>query len=455
MLYKFLNRHGLTPAEAFDHIQKYEPDKLGDYLRLYNPLEDNGKYLYFDKYRFKIKDPALDHELAWLLKKLARRGQLRDINGLPDDTKGQEARVFLTPTILKAMHIVDRHASAYALESMHSNIGEETHVKYLLNDLIQDESISSSQLEGAATTTVVAKEMISRDRQPRSMDEKMILGNFKLMNCAWEHRNSPLSPELIKEFHEEAVKGIDDEKYQPGQFRTSDDVVITDYQGDIVHQPPPYESLDRRIQLICVWINSSDANQEADFLHPLLKAIVLHFFMGHEHPFKDGNGRVARALFYWFMFKSGYSVFRYISISVLLKKAPRQYANSYIYVENDEFDLTYFIDYQCAIIIRAINNLRTEYFKALHETEKFNEWLWSSNLYGRLNSKQRAVFQVSKHGQKKFTINEVKYNLNCSYNTAANVLNSLVKLKIFKKDKRGKEWIYSMVDKDVLVKDWK
>ena len=53
--------------------------------------------------------------------------------------------------------------------------------------------------------------------------------------------------------------------------------------------------------------------------------------LAHEHPFRDGNGRTSRALFYWYMLKSGYDVFKYISISRLLHAAPVKYAASYQY----------------------------------------------------------------------------------------------------------------------------
>ncbi|WOG25892.1 hypothetical protein [Endozoicomonas sp. 8E] len=51
---------------------------------------------------------------------------------------------------------------------MISKVGEEQYIEYLLNDLIEDEAISSSQLEGAATTTLVAKDMLKRKRKPRT-----------------------------------------------------------------------------------------------------------------------------------------------------------------------------------------------------------------------------------------------------------------------------------------------
>ena len=167
--------------------------------------------------------------------------------------------------------------------------------------------------------------------------------------------------------------------------------------------------------------------------------------MGYEHPFKDGNGRVARALFYWFMFKNDFSTFRYIAISVLLKKAPVQYGKSYLHTETDQMDLTYFIEYQAGIIIRAIEKFKDAYKSTAVDIDQFNLWLVESGLHIKLTDNQKAVLQAAKIGTAtEFTVRNVEKLLNCSYNTAAVVLNDLVDLQLFTKAKKGREWVYSL-----------
>ncbi len=339
---------------------------------------------------------------------------------------------------------------------MSEKIGEDHQIRYLFKDLIEDEAISSSQLEGAATTTKVAKDLLKRKRKPRSMDEKMIIGNFRMMKCAWSKRDEPLSLELIKDMHREGVEAIDDEKYTPGHLRMSDDVVVEDKDGHVVHVPPAADGLEGRLEALFVWVNQCHDDAETkDYLHPLIKAICLHFAIGFEHPFRDGNGRVARSLFYWFLFKSDYAAMRYIAISTLLKEAATQYGKSYLYTETDEMDLTYFVDYQCGIVMRAVNSFLDTYKKAHEELEVFNTFLWESGLFGKLNDKQRTVFQVARSGlASSFTIAIVKDNLGCSYNTAASVLNKLVALKLFTKKKVGREWVYQMKKKKDIQENW-
>ncbi|WP_422413653.1 MULTISPECIES: Fic family protein [unclassified Endozoicomonas] len=444
---------GLNP-NVFEEISQYSPEKFGDYLSYYKPLDGKGRYLPFDEFRYRVKK-GLDVAIAWSLTKLSRNSQY--VNLLPVGEPTGLCSLILTPSIQKTISHTDRNATTAALEWMSSKIGEEQHFEYLLNDLIEDEAISSSQLEGAATTTLVAKDMLKRKRKPRTSDEKMILGNYKMMRFAWDNRDEPLTIDLICDMHRIGVSDIDDDKYTPGVFRQTDDVVVVDSDGETVHTPPSHKGIKKRFKLLCDWINQChDDEDSSDYLHPLVKAISLHFSIGFEHPFRDGNGRVARSLFYWFMFKNDYAAFRYIAISVLLRAAPVKYGMSYLYTETDDMDLTYFIEYQCGIIHKAINNFKEAYKKALDDIESFNQWIWSSGLYKKLSEKQRVVFQVAKSGTASvFTASSVRDNLGCSYNTASTVLNGLVDLNIFEKKKHGREWLFYMMDKNSIQKKWR
>jgi Fic family protein len=132
------------------------------------------------------------------------------------------------------------------------------------------------------------------------------------------------------------------------------------------------------------------------------------------------------------MFKKEYGAFRYISISNLLKEAAVQYGKSYLYTETDEMDVTYFIDHQCSIIMRAASTFKHHCQKAIIDIESFNQWLWASGIYKQLNEKQKVVFQVAKSKiTNEFTATTVKENLGCSFNTASAVLNGLVDLHLF------------------------
>jgi Fic family protein len=419
-------------------------------------MDSKGRYQHYDTLLFRLAK-NLDHGLAWSVVKSARHLQLVDIIklGMP----ATMCRLLSTTTIQKATSATDRYTTAAALEWMSQQIDEQEHISYLLNDLIEDEAISSSQLEGAATTTKVAKDLLKRQRAPITLDERMIVGNFKMMQAAWRFKDRPLSADLIAELHYIGVENIDDGHYQPGVLRSfSDDIVVEDGNGNgnVVHTPPSGKGLEKRLEALADWLNAdhSDAESQA-YIHPLIKAITLHFAIGYEHPFHDGNGRVARSLFYWYLFKNDFAALRYIAISTPLKAAPIQYGKSYLYTETDEMDLTYFVDYQCTIINRAIGTFRATYEKTLQGMQAFKAFVYQSGLYTQLSDKQKTILQVAQRNRGgEFTATTVKDKLSCCYNTASAVLNGLVEHQLFNKRKDGREWIYSMIGAQKLIKDW-
>ena len=423
------------------------------YFEYHSIVDREGKYLHYDQFRRRIPK-SVDPTLAWSVVKAARKQQ-QSIPVLLGDL--DEACLFVaTPAILRAISLCDQKTTTAALTYMISQSGEGKQIEYLMNDLINEEAISSSQLEGSATTTKVAKNLLQTERKGRDEGEKMIIGNYRMMECAWRNRHQPLTAQLMLELHQVGVEGIDDEHYHPGTLRNSDNIEIRDGEGNIVHQPPAAAGLKRRLAKIIEWVNEDHTNtNDTGYIHPMVKAIIIHFIIGYEHPFHDGNGRVARALFYWFLFREGFSAFRYIAVSTLLKAAPKQYGMSYVYTETDEMDLTYFVDYQCQIITRAIRLFLQNFDDALKAIRDFEQFLFNSGKYRELTANQRMVFNVAKSQPgTQFTAKGVMTNLGCSYNTAAAVLNGLVKNKLFKKRKEGKSWIYFMEDPAVIQKAW-
>lgn len=440
--------------DPVEEIVRHHGSSALSYLRLFTPLDDKGRYLHYDTLRFRIPK-GLDHDLAWSIVKSARRLQLADILELGEPAT--LCRLLITTTVQRAVSATDRYATTAALEWMSSQINEQEHLAYLLNDLIEDEAISSSQLEGAATTTRVAKDLLKRQRAPRTLDEKMIVGNFKLMQAAWRFKDRPLSADLIAQLHHVGVESIDDERYRPGVFRScGDTIVVEDGDGNVVHTPPSGQGLEGRLKALADWVNTDHSDtQSLRYIHPLVKAITLHFAIGYEHPFHDGNGRVARSLFYWYLFKQDYAAFRYIAISTLLKSAPIQYGKSYLYTETDDMDLTYFVEYQCKVISRAIATFKATYDETVQQIQAFKAFLYESGLNRELSDKQKTVLQVAQSGRvKEFTATGVKENLDCSYNTAAAVLNGLVDHQLFHKRKDGREWVYAMLAPAVILGHW-
>ncbi|MGO2450912.1 Fic family protein [Pseudomonas taetrolens] len=356
---------------------------------------------------------------------------------------GSPMRFCQPDSSMTVVHKIDQLSLRLGMNSSVATSSLENN-QYLVESLMMEEAISSAQLEGASTTRKVAKEMLETERAPSNDDERMIVNNFMLMKLAKRSKHMKLSVELIRRFHEEATRGIQEETACPGEIRQANDIFVVDRNSEVAHQPPDHELLPARLEALCDFANTDHNGLDGElFIHPSVKAIILHFMIGYEHAFSDGNGRTARGIFYWYMLKSGYWGFEYISISTLLKKAPAQYGESYLFTETDDFDLTYFINYQLCIIERAMDDFLSHIDKKRKEFYEIMGWIEKTGFSKNLNFRQiHLLKKVVRNPGRLFTSKEVKNDFDISEGTARTDLEKLVSLKMLAKYKDGKTYYY-------------
>lgn len=252
---------------------------------------------------------------------------------------------------------------------------------YLISS-IMEEAIASSQMEGAATTREVAKDMLRKKTSPRDKSQRMILNNYVTINFIREHSKEKLTPELIMQVHFLMTENALDVADAAGRLRRSDEKIVVGngITGETVHTPPDAECLPVFIDKLCAFFNDSNP---AIFIHPIIRAIIVHYMVGYYHPFADGNGRTARALFYWYMMKSDYWLVQYLSISRIIKGSKRSYEKAYLYSECDSDDLSYFIQYNLDVLHSSFEELRKYLLKKNKEKKKAERLLHLGNITSR------------------------------------------------------------------------
>lgn len=377
------------------------------------PTDAKGRYLPWVEFQYRSKRPLIE----WAAVKLARQAISH-----PLPLKSGDGRAFcyaLPDTFQPMLYTINRLAAPLLSERSDDS-------RLFLIQSLKEEAISSAQLEGASTTRKVAKDILDNDRLPKNEHERMVVNNYALMRYAHSSSQEPLSIKLIQDFHALAVNDTETPHVIAGTFRSDDSIFVQDSDGLNVHQPPSHHEIPSRLQALCDFANT-DHNQPQQFIPPVVKAIILHFMMGYEHPFADGNGRTARALFYWFMLKNGYTAFEYISISRLLKDAPKQYGLSYLYSETDDKDLTYFIDYQLRITNRAIEAFSDYLAHKQQEHSKALQWLLDTAVGRNLNPRQADILSKAiKQQGRIFTVKEIMNDYRISENSARADLKGLV-----------------------------
>jgi len=398
----------------------------------------HDEYAHWDKLRH-LKPPArLSHEQWWALIKMARSSDRQTIKLV--DADGVEFSYINPNFVQKSLHKIDLNAGGM-IQMPDPLLNREQADRYIVRSLIE-EAITSSQIEGAATTRRVAKQMIRSGRPPRDRGELMIVNNYRAMRLIKEWgKATDLSAERLLELHEVLCEGTFDRPDEIGRFRRSDERIrVEDAYGDVRHTPPPADELSRRVDVMCEFANGGD---DGPFVHPVIRSIILHFWLAYDHPFTDGNGRCARALFYWSMLRHGYWLAEFLSISEVIKSAHARYGRAFLYTETDENDLTYFIVYHIELIEKAMAKIH-EYVRRKTREQRRTEALIRSHVH--LNHRQKALLSHAlRHPDARYTIQSHQTSHDVVYESARQDLLGLVERNLLNKQKAGKAWVFEPV----------
>lgn len=390
-----------------------------------SPTLPDGRYLHWNELRHR-QPPAGVRVLEWWASmRAARRGQSRSLEAMTACYRAPFG-VVLLPAVERKLHVFDRTNVG---EKILSALGsDETRVEYRVRQLIE-ESISSSEIEGARPTTrEMARQMLRDRRAPASVSERMIANNLRAMERIRELHASGASlemPELL-ELHRILGEGALEVEGAAGVLRGPEhEVTVSDADGTVWHRPPAARGIGPRVEALLEFANGGrDDEDEGRFVHPIVRAIVAHFWLGYEHPFRDGNGRIARALFYWVMLRHGYEVAEFLSISGPIERSPRAYYLAFAHTETDGGDLTYFVLHQLETMEAALADLlshltaRALRMRALRELGK---------VFEGLNNRQRAlVDHAMRHPDEGHTIEGHATSHGVHYMTARADLADLV-----------------------------
>lgn len=423
------------PAERDIYTELFNDHEEFQELRAIAHELESSRYNHWDDLRHRVKKTEAETRKLWGCIKFDRQGSYI---ALPLLNKNGERCLYCPGGIAERIcHEID-FKSGGTIETANSIITPEHRDRFYINSLIE-EATTSSMLEGAATTRAEAATMIRSARKPKTKGEQMVFNNYRAMQRINDMKGEALTPEKVFEIHSIVSKGTLDDPDQEGRFRRDDEEILVQetQTGEILHAPPPSASLEERMKRMCAFANGEESK---GFIHPVVRSIILHYWLAYDHPFVDGNGRTARALFYWSMVHHGYWLFEFVSISRILLDAPSKYSRSYLLTQSDNDDLTYFVHYQFEIIQRAMKDLQ-RYLQKKHDEIRVVEGILKGA--DELNYRQYALLShARKHPGQKYTIQSHKNSHGVAYQTARTDLLHLSTQGLLDKRQFGKTFIY-------------
>lgn len=388
--------------------------------------EFNKRYLHWEEVRRRNVGKN-DHAAIWALMKILRSYSQKELR-----FGKTRIRYSIIPDFMQSMHKIDTMSST----GLFSEEAMAYRNKIVHNGSVMEESIASSQIEGASTTIPLAKKMLREGRTPKNRSERMVFNNYNAMRFIRQKKDEPLTLDLILETHRIITKEtLEDEEYE-GKLRDNDDIIVQDVlTEDVYHTPMSFKDISASIRSVCEY-----ANDDSEFEHPIIKGIILHFMMAYIHPFMDGNGRLARALFYWYALKKGYWSVEFLSISKAIKGHRGKYDMSYLLSETDNNDVTYFIKFNLDQIETAFDTFK-KYVERKRKEQKDAEQNIASNY--DFNMRQRSILIDAIKSDEPFSIYSVQKKYQTSYQTARNDIQKLMTSGYIKQSgKRGNMALY-------------
>jgi len=415
--------------------------KVAEFFRFgQQESQRHDRYLHWDEFRHRASSAeglTLPEQWAAIRFNRSTRSQPVPLVGI----NGKPFTYFLTQKAFEILHEIDLHCGGAISVMEDGLIQKDTRDRYYVNSILE-EALTSSQLEGAVVTRSEARELIRRQQTPSTEHERMVVNNFRTMRMVSELKQEALTPDLILRIHGEITRGTMENPEDEGRIRAAgDDVRIEDEEsGEVMHTPPDASLLAARMEALCEFANEPGMK---GFLHPVVRSIVLHFWIAYDHPFVDGNGRTARALFYWSMLRHGFWLAEFFSISHEILKAPKKYYRAFLYTETDDNDLNYFILHQLGVIRDSISALQGYIRRKQEEVESLRR---SFGAGGDFNSRQLALL---KHALKNpftaYTVVSHQNSHGISNQTAKNDLVALEARGLLQRSKSGRAFTYAPV----------
>ena len=373
----------------------------------------NADYEYWDKAKYKKLPEGFTPQMLWANVKASR---LRSM--IPVWNK-YSINLCVTSQMQRLCHEFDMKFGSFWEVEGDTQSSER---KYYLSSSLMEEAIYSSKMEGASTTRIVAKDMLRKKKSPQNKSQQMIVNNYNTIQYIVEHKDEPLTEELLLTIHRLMTEKTLDNPEDAGRFRTNDKVVVADMvEGDIIYTPPSFQEIPEFVESLCDFFNNDNPRT---FIHPIIRGIIVHFMLAFMHPFVDGNGRTARALFYWYMLKEGYKLTEYMSISRVIAKSKSKYEKAFRYVENDGNDMGYFVAYNLEALEISFQQLRDYIQRKQREKSAASSFMMAGNI----NQRQALVLQrLKEEPETIFTVKDVQEQFSVSSMTARKDLSDLVK----------------------------
>lgn len=205
----------------------------------------------------------------------------------------------------------------------------------------------STRIEGNRLTLKETEQVIQQGRlfPGRERDVGEVERYYRALGQIenWVEGGQEVTESRVRKIHAMLYRG---NRARPTPYRDGQNV-IREANGQIVYMPPEAQDVPGLMAELVDWISSA----QAEYSTPVIAGIA-HYQFVTIHPFFDGNGRTARTLTTWILYRGGYDLGKFYALEEFYAEDLQGYYNALVthphhnyYFGRHQADITPWLDY--------------------------------------------------------------------------------------------------------------
>lgn len=287
------------------------------------------------------------------------------------DSEGRLHWFVHTGRIRRSLSTLDQHCTTHS--RLYERVTSRSGARFVVQSNVE-ETVATAQLDDVSISYETAKELLLMQRQPRTVEERLIVNHYRLSEELKGLVERPWSPELLIELYGRLTHGI------PPRLSHGDRIDERSRQA-------------AHIRDLCTYAESL---RDDTSTHPALSASIIRAVTTHLDLFPAWNGMMSRILFRFAALKLGYPVLGYLPVShselmlrrVLPDGLPVLHAEPPLLGMWHEMNSTPWLDTQLTLMVHALRQLSARMNRAARIDEAVQRELHADET---LNHRQRSI----------------------------------------------------------------
>jgi Fic family protein len=235
-----------------------------------------------------------------------------------------EKRINLTQQILQKIAQIDEFRGLWkgSLRLSPQTLGR------LKRSVLITSTGASTRIEGSKMSDEEVARLIRglKSTPPKGRDAQEVVGYADLLGRIFDNwKTLKMTEGQILHFHKILLNFSEKDKGHKGNYKTSNNKVVmrkVDGTEIIIFEPTPPYLTKKEMDDVLFWLNEEIEKRE---IHPLIIIANFIFEFLAIHPFRDGNGRLSRALTILLLLKAGYTYVPYVSLDEIIEERKIDY----------------------------------------------------------------------------------------------------------------------------------